>query len=68
MKNYILLKIVQKCTKNNKFQVVKKDKDGNPKLDKDGNPIMEKVSSATCYCWFIWQKGYKGDTIIKWFN
>ena len=56
------------CAKNNKFQVVKKDKDGNPKLDKNGNPIMEKVSSATCYCWFIWQKGYKGDTVIKWFN
>lgn len=24
--------------------------------------------SATAYAWFIWQKGYKGDTIIKWFN
>lgn len=20
------------------------------------------------YCWFIWEKGYKGDTILKWFN
>ena len=27
-----------------------------------------KQSSAACYAWFIWQKGYKGDTIIKWFN
>ena len=25
-------------------------------------------TSATCYAWFIWEKGYKGDTIIKWFN
>ena len=25
-------------------------------------------SSATAYAWYIWQKGYKGDTIIKWFN
>jgi len=25
-------------------------------------------SSATAYAWFIWEKGYKGDTIIKWFN
>jgi hypothetical protein len=25
-------------------------------------------SSALCICWFIWEKGYKGDTIIKWFN
>ena len=25
-------------------------------------------SSATAYAWFVWEKGYKGDTIIKWFN
>lgn len=25
-------------------------------------------TSATCYAWFIWEKGYKGDTIVKWFN
>lgn len=25
-------------------------------------------SSATAYGWFVWQKGFKGDTIIKWFN
>ena len=25
-------------------------------------------SSVTAYAWFVWQKGYKGDTIIKWFN
>ncbi len=25
-------------------------------------------SSAACYAWFIWEKGFKGDTIIKWFN
>jgi hypothetical protein len=24
--------------------------------------------SAVAYCWFIWEKGYTGDTIIKWFN
>lgn len=24
--------------------------------------------SAVAYCWFIWEKGYKGDTIVKWFN
>lgn len=23
---------------------------------------------AMAYCWFVWQKGFKGDTIIKWFN
>lgn len=25
-------------------------------------------SSASAYAWFIWKKGYKGDTILKWFN
>lgn len=24
--------------------------------------------SAACYAWFIWEKGYRGDTIVKWFN
>lgn len=23
-------------------------------------------SSAVCYAWFIWEKGFKGDPIIKW--
>lgn len=25
-------------------------------------------SSAVAYCWFVWEKGFKGDPIIKWFN
>ena len=24
--------------------------------------------SAVAYAWFIWEKGYKGDTIINWIN
>lgn len=28
----------------------------------------KKMSSAIAHAWFIWIKGYKGDTIIKWFN
>ena len=56
------------CAMNGEFEKPKKDKAGNIKLDKDGNPIMERQSSAACYAWFIWQKGYKGDTVIKWFN
>lgn len=24
------------------------------------------VSSAVCYCWYVWEKGFKGDTIIRW--
>ena len=23
-------------------------------------------STAICYCWFIWEKGYKGEPIIRW--
>ena len=32
-------------------------------FDKNGNS-----GSAVCYCWYIWEKGYKGDTILRWFN
>lgn len=32
---------------------------------KNGN--FDKVGgSAVAYAWFVWEKGYKGDTIIKW--
>lgn len=24
--------------------------------------------SAVAYAWYVWEKGYKGDTVIKWFN
>lgn len=24
--------------------------------------------SAVAYCWFVWEKGYSGNTIVKWFN
>ena len=25
-------------------------------------------SSAVAYAWFVWEKGYKGDPVIKWIN
>ena len=25
-------------------------------------------SSAVAYCWYIWQKGFRGNTLLKWFN
>jgi hypothetical protein len=25
-----------------------------------------KGTSAVAYCWYVWEKGFKGDTIIKW--
>lgn len=34
---------------------------------KDGD--FEKYkSSAIAYAWFVWEKGYQGDPVIKWFN
>lgn len=34
-----------------------------------GNGDFEKYkSSAVAYAWFVWQKGYKGDTVIRWIN
>lgn len=26
------------------------------------------AGSATAYAWFVWEKGFKGDPVIKWFN
>lgn len=56
------------CAMNGEFEKPKKDKNGNICVDKEGNTIMQKQSSAACYAWFIWQKGYKGPTELKWFN
>lgn len=56
------------CAKNGEFLKPKKDKKGNLVLDERGNKIMIKESSAACYAWFVWQKGYKGPTELKWFN
>ena len=27
---------------------------------------FEQKSSPTAYMWAVWEKGYTGDTIIKW--
>ena len=24
--------------------------------------------SMIAYAWYVWEKGYKGDTTLKWFN
>ncbi len=34
---------------------------------KDGNFDLY-TSSAIAYAWFVWEKGYQGDTIVKWIN
>lgn len=52
------------CGKNGDFY--ERDSEGNIKVDKNGNP--KEISSAVCYAWFVWEKGYKGDIILKHFN
>lgn len=33
------------------------------------NGDFEKyASSAVAYAWYVWEKGYTGDTVIKWIN
>ncbi|HFC76734.1 MAG TPA: NAD(P)-dependent oxidoreductase [Candidatus Moranbacteria bacterium] len=32
----------------------------------NGDPEMFKKSSAAAYAWFVWQKGFNGNPIIKW--
>lgn len=33
------------------------------------NGEFDKIgASAVCYAWFIWYKGFKGDTVVKWVN
>lgn len=34
----------------------------------DFKKMQEGGGSAVAYAWYIWEKGYKGDTIIKWIN
>ncbi len=28
--------------------------------------FSEKKGSTVCYCWYIWEKGFTGDPIIRW--
>ena len=32
------------------------------------NGEFDGKSSAVAYSWFVWEKGYKGPTIVDWFN
>ena len=52
------------CGKNGDFY--QRDKDGNIKYSKDGSP--KELSSAACYAWFVWVKGYNGPIIVDLFN
>lgn len=28
----------------------------------------DRASKAVCYAWFVWEKGFKGDPVIKWID
>lgn len=32
------------------------------------NGNFEGCSSMMALAWFVWEKGYQGDTVVKWFN
>lgn len=34
----------------------------------NGNFDEYKNGSTLCYAWFVWEKGFTGDPVIKWFN
>lgn len=35
---------------------------------KNGDFKTFNQNSAIAYAWYVWEKGYKGDTVVKWFN
>ena len=37
------------------------------KCGKDGD-FNSSMSSIMCLAWFVWEKGFKGNTVIKWIN
>ena len=30
--------------------------------------FAKKIGNALEFAWFVWEKGYKGETILRWFN
>lgn len=34
----------------------------------DFDMMKANGGSSIAYCWYVWEKGFNGDTIVKWFN
>ena len=34
----------------------------------DFDTFKRETGGAMAYAWFVWEKGYKGETVLKWFN
>lgn len=37
-------------------------------MNGDFETYKEGVGTAVAYAWYVWEKGFKGNTTIKWFN
>lgn len=37
-------------------------------LAKNADFIKYNTPSANCYAWYVWEKGFKGESILRWFN
>lgn len=37
-------------------------------LAKNADFVKYNTPSANCYAWYIWQKGFEGETTLRWFN
>lgn len=35
---------------------------------KNGAEFNSATGNAVCYAWFVWSKGFKGATEVRWFN
>lgn len=37
-------------------------------LAKNADFVKYSTPSANCYAWYVWEKGFKGETTLRWFN
>ena len=37
-------------------------------LAKNADFVKYNTPSANCYAWYVWEKGFDGETTVRWFN
>lgn len=35
---------------------------------RNGDFAEAKGANAICFAWYVWEKGWRGDTVVKWIN
>lgn len=35
---------------------------------RNGDFAKAKEANAICFAWYVWEKGWRGDTVVKWIN